>query len=98
MFILKLGPFIGIVVSIGSGTPKSYIISKGSTISSTIVSLSPTSKLSGKGLSNFIKSKNWLGLDLSISILTPIIFKSLPKFKLKSLRYVELFTAWIKVG
>ena len=55
-------------------------------MSSTMFSLSPTDILSGRGLRSLTNNKNWLGLDLSISILTPIKLISLLKFKVKSLK------------
>ena len=58
--ILKLGPFISTPNSGKSGSPKSIENSIGSTISSTILNFSPTSKSKGKGSYNLIPiSPSW---------------------------------------
>jgi len=56
---------------------------------STIDNFDPISKFSGRGSNNFICSIVSFGFDASVAIFTAIIFLSLPKFNIKSLKYVE---------
>ena len=65
-------------------------------MSSHIDNLSPTCMSWGRGFNNFIFNKNWLESVLSRSILTAVTFILSPKLKLKSLKYVEFWTACIK--
>ena len=79
-----------------SGWPKSTVIKKASTISSTILNVEVFLISLGRGSNVFINNSCAKG-SLFNKILTAGIITSLPKFKANSLKYVELPNSDIKV-